>query len=260
MLSILVFYLLAKKVYHTSSIIKALQFSFFPILFPFFFLVYTDVLSLLLVLCALYLVLSKKYDLAGAFGVLSMLVRQNNVMWLAFLCAFVFFQESKGKVNHKIVVAWIKKCWTFILGFILFIFFVIANKGVAFGNVEMHPSFSFYTGNIFFMLFLFFFLFLPLNLRNLPEIIKLIKNKKTIILIGAVFVIYIFTFVNNHPFNTGTEYFLRNWLLVFFTSNLALKIAFFLPVAYTLMSLTVTKMQNKIFYLLYALPDPILAD
>lgn len=146
-----------------------------------------------------------------------------------------------------------KTQWIFIIGFIIFIIFVIINKGFAIGDKVMHPAFSFHLSNIFFMLFLFFFLFLPLNISNFPKVIQLIKkNKKIILLIIIIFTIYMFTFVNNHPYNTQwTSKFLRNWLLTYFTSTILLKILFFLPIAYSVLSISLIKLHKKSFYLIY---------
>src|SRR5262249_22230998 len=62
-----------------------LAFAFFPIYFPFCFLVYTDVPSVCLVLWALERSLARRDVTAGALGLASMLVRQTNVVWVAFL-------------------------------------------------------------------------------------------------------------------------------------------------------------------------------
>jgi len=53
LISIGIFFLLAKKISPSSSALKSIQYTLFPILFPLFFLVYTDVLSLLLVMLAI---------------------------------------------------------------------------------------------------------------------------------------------------------------------------------------------------------------
>ncbi len=83
--TVLVFYLLAWKVEGRSALVRTLQFAFFPIIFPFFSLVYMDVLALMLVLLGFYFVLHRRYALAGLAGILSVLARTNNISWLAFL-------------------------------------------------------------------------------------------------------------------------------------------------------------------------------
>jgi alpha-1,2-glucosyltransferase len=124
------------------------------------------------------------------------------------------------------------------------------NKGFAVGDKGAHPAFSFHLGNIFFILFLFFFLFLPLNISNFKKIIKLVKkNKKIMVLILGVF-LYIIAFKNSHYYNAHT-YFLRNRLLVYFTANVFRKVLFAIPIIYSVLSIIVTKLKKKSFYLLY---------
>jgi alpha-1,2-glucosyltransferase len=160
--SIPIFFLLSLKICKESSVIKTLQYCFFPILFPFFFLLYTDMPSLLMILISFYFLLNQKYKLAGIMGILSLFIRQNNIVWLAFMCVFIHFEKYNFEFSVKIFQKSIRDYWIFIIGFILFIIFLIINKGVAIGEKLMHPSFLFRTGNIFFMMFLFFFLFLSI--------------------------------------------------------------------------------------------------
>jgi hypothetical protein len=102
------------------------------------------------------------------------------------------------------------------------------------------------------MLFLFFFLFLPLNILNLSKVYVLLKGKRSIVIGVLLFAIYMFTFAVDHPFNLQwTDYFLRNRVLAFFTSTVLLKVLFFIPVAYSLLSIRVTELHWKSFYLIY---------
>lgn len=251
LISILIFYLTARKIDKSPLTIKTLQYCFFPILFPFFSLIYTDILSLLLVMFAFYCSLQKRYTFAGFIGIASMIVRQNNVIWLLFLFLFIYLQEYGYSWNKESIKNHLKKSWIFILGFLAFLAFVILNKGVALGDKAMHPSFSIHWGNIYLILFLFFFLFLHLNLNNLPKIIQQIKeNKKIIIVMIGILIVYLFTFKNIHPYNQD-YFFLRNQILLYFTSTVFLKILFFLPIAYTILSLSVTQLHEKSYYLIY---------
>ncbi len=244
--------LVLNKVNKKTSKIKLLQIVFLPIIFPFLFLIYTDILSATLVLLTVYLMLNKKYTFAGLVDILSILIRQNNIIWLAFLAIYIYYENFGIKFNLEILRNALKKLWVFVAGFIGFIIFIIWNKGITMGDNLMHPSFSLHTGNIFFMLFIFFFLFLPMNIANFQKVLKIIKKKKTIIISLLLFVIYLITFVNNHPYNIQWgEYFLRNRILIYFTSTIYLKILFFIPILYSVLSLSVTKLQKKSHYLIY---------
>ena len=253
MFSVLTFFLFAKRIHPDSSLIKTLHYCFFPILFPFFFLIYTDVFSLLLILLSSYTLLRRRYYLAGTIGTLSILVRQNNVVWVVFLCMFNYLEEYGYRLNIETLKRWMKHCSFFLIGLVMFGIFLILNRGIAIGAGMMHPSFSFHLGNIYFMLFLFFFLFLPLNISNLPKISLLLKrNWRIAIGVVCAFFIYMFTFVIDHPFNLQwADYFLRNRVLLFFSSTTLLKVLFFLPIAYSVLSIIVTKLWHKPFYLIY---------
>jgi alpha-1,2-glucosyltransferase len=249
--SVALFYLLTWKALSRPSLVKTLQYAFLPLLFPFFALVYTDVLALFLVLLAFYLVLWKRYTLAGLVGILSILARTNNVSWFAFLFVYVYYREYG--LDWRAVPRSLRKTWAFWLGFGLFLIFFIVNGGVAITNKSMQPSFRFESGNIFFLLFLFFFLFLPLNIANFPRIVTLIKKRPWVIAaLLLVFLFYLLSFRSDHPYNQARpDYYLRNQLLMTVTSGLGLKSLFFLPVAYGLLSLGVTRLRQKPFYWLY---------
>ena len=80
---------------------------------------------------------------------------------------------------------------------------------------------------------------------------RFIKRKPWLLpVIFLFFLFYLFTFQNTHPWNQA-QYFIRNKLLVYFTVSIWRKAVFFLPIVYSLLSLSVIKLQKKEFYLLY---------
>ena len=252
LISIFVFLLISSKINRDFCLIKKLQYAFFPILLPFFFLIYTDVFSLLLVLLSFYFVLIKRYEIAGIFGILSFFIRQNNAVWIAFMMAFIYFERHGLNIDSKNIWGALKDCWTFVLGIVISIIFFILNKGFAFGDRAAHTG-GIYFGNIFFALFFFFFLFLPLNLFNFKKVIGFVKKNNWILLVILfLFIIYMKFFIVNHPYNfIAPDYFLRNMILGYFGKNILIKCLLFLPIAYSLLSLCVIELRRKSFYLLY---------
>ncbi len=250
-LSIVVFYLLTWKIYTRPSLTLTLQYAFLPILFPLFALVYTDILALLLVLVAFYLVLWKRYTLAGFVGILSVLARTNNISWLAFLYVFVYY-ENYG-LEWRSFPRSLRQTWIYWLGFGLFITFLFLIEGIAISDKSVQPLFKFQPGNVYFLLFLFFWLFLPMNIANFPSILRLLQERRWIILeILLFYLFFMFTFYNTHPLNQYyPDYYLRNKLLILVTNEPVLKSLFFLPTAYGLLSLCVTTFPEKRFYWLY---------
>jgi alpha-1,2-glucosyltransferase len=84
-----VFGLINREISRNAEFLRILQFAFLPILFPFFFLLYTDVLSLLFVLLAFFCILRERTTLAAVMSLAGTLVRQTNIVWLLFFFAFL---------------------------------------------------------------------------------------------------------------------------------------------------------------------------
>jgi hypothetical protein len=84
-----VFWLITRELYKDAGFLRVLQFTFLPILFPFFFLLYTDVLSLLFILLAFFFMLRERPTLAAVMSLAGVLVRQTNIVWLLFFFAFL---------------------------------------------------------------------------------------------------------------------------------------------------------------------------
>jgi len=257
LLSVLIFYLIAKRIDPKMSEIKTLQYFFFPILFVFFFLLYTDIYSLLYTLITFLLVLKRRYFWAGFIGFLSLLIRQNNIIWLGFFCVYILLDKYID-VKVRNLTKYFKDVAIFILSFISAIVFIVINKGIVIGATnQMLRPLSFHLENIFFLLFLFFFLFLPLNIANLSKIIKLLKsNLQTflllILLLIDIFMIFFLTFKADSPYNSlNTCCFLRNILLNYIIDNPFNKSISFMPIGYSILSLCVTPLKNKKHYLIY---------
>jgi DIE2/ALG10 family len=256
-LSILVFYLLTIKICQQPSLTKTLQYTFFPLFFPFFALVYMDILGLLLILLAFYLILWKHYSLAGLVGILSILARSNNISWFAYLFVFVYYEnygfDLRAPFRKDAFLQFLKRTWVYWVGFGLILAFLIVNKGIAISNREVQPLFKFQSGNLFFLLSLFCLLFLPMNLANLPRILKLVrKSWWVLLLLLGVYLIYMLTFESTHPYNQALpNYYLRNKLLITVTSGVGPKTLFFIPVGFALLSLLVTRLRERRFYWLY---------
>lgn len=222
----------------TTYIRKTLLWILFPLIFPFLFLIYTDVFSTGVVLASFYLHMHKKYKLSGLLGGLAWFVRQNNIVWLFLLACYTFF-ESKPRDR-------IKNLWVHVLGMISFVVFVYINKGVAVGDVDAHPFKILSSGNVFFFLLLFFILFLPYNISRFPKIITLFKKTPALLLfLPSIFAIYMLTFEVSHPYNQLRGYFFRNEILAFITSNIYMKVAAFLPMLYAALAIMTTRFHHK---------------
>lgn len=248
-----VFYLTARKIEQKSAIIKTVQFSFFPLMFPFLHLIYTDILSLILVLTAIYLMYQKHYNLSGLVISLSMLVRQNNIFFLVLVNLMIFIHDFDKQKGWENIIRHLCRSFTFILGGIAFITYYRLNSGILMSDYArsyLHFTYS-NLGNFYFLLFLYFFLFLPMNFFNFPRITRLVVKFKLIIP-GMVLCYFFFrqTFVNDHPFNQAT-WFLRNWILVTANRSLMAKSIFFFFMAYAILSVGVSKLYERRLVIVY---------
>ncbi|HOW59018.1 MAG TPA: hypothetical protein PLO78_04760 [Candidatus Omnitrophota bacterium] len=249
-LCFVIFFMLANKVDRDSAIQKSLLFLFFPLFFPFFFLVYTDIYSMFYVFLALWAALNKRLWLSGMFGILSLFVRQNNIIWLAFIGLLVYFQNYYPQYRWRDIKRWMPKFFFFFLAAILLVAFAILNKGLIIGD-KAHHFLTLTCGNIFFSLFLFFFFFLPLNLRNFPKIVAFLKQNKIMwLILIELFLVYYLFFNADHPYNRFGR-FIRTWIMFMMTASLFNRFLTFLPIAYAVLSLCVTRLHRPSFYLFY---------
>jgi alpha-1,2-glucosyltransferase len=272
-LSIVFFYLVADLLDEKSAGVRTLQYAFFPIIFPFFSLIYTDVVSVLFVLIALYCALKNKPSLSGLFWIGSMCIRQNNVVWLPLLFFIAMGKVSRvdcfagwrwpgWQITCKQVYRLLLHSWSFMLGSILFVTFIICNKGIVLGDKVAHPFPSIHAGNIYFFLFIVLITLLPVHLENLPKMFRFLRERKAIwisMAIACMYVVFLNTFENSHFYNQGNTWLLRHKLLIYFASDIQHKTILFIFIALALLSLLVTRLKRNVFYLIYPLIGVYLA-
>ena len=244
------FFFLAQRIDERSTSQKSLLFIMCPVFFPLFSLIYTDMYSMAFVFLSLFLALEQRFWLSGIAGILGLLVRQNNIVWLAMIALSAYLDHFFPQCRWKDVKRWIGKFFFFFLALVLMAAFVIWNKGFVFGDRTNH-GFVLSCGNLFFLLFFFFFLFLPYNLSNLPKIVRFLNaNKLMGLVLAEVFLVYLLFFKANHPYNSMARH-IHNWILWSMAGPFVTRCLFFLPVAYSILSLCVTPLRQRSFYLLY---------
>jgi alpha-1,2-glucosyltransferase len=250
---VLVFFLLAKKINRNGAFQKTVLFFLFPILVPYFFLIYTDVVSVLFVTSAFLCAVSRRFRLAGLFCMLSVFVRQNNIVWAVFTAVYIYLDNYYPQWRWKDVRKWAAGYSFLLLGPAALLFYFLVNKGLTFGDKQYHHV-SLTVENIYFCLFIAFFLFLPYHLSNTKKIFVLLKqNRKIWLVLPALFLLHMFFFKAKHFYNSPEifHHFLRNQVLGAMVKTQAAKAISFLPIACVLLSLRVTRFENKLFYLLY---------
>lgn len=253
--ALLMVYLNARVLNHKLPALTTLVFFLCPIIFPYFYIIYTDIPSLGLVLTGLYLTLNRRYQWAALVLGVSILFRQTNIMWL-FLCWLLALSEGGFFRNLlalqvKPLLMQIKSGMFFLVICLAFVAFVIINGGVAIGDAGQHQLNRLYITQPFMCLFVMFFIFLPWHILNTKKIIDLVRRRPEILFIVSVlFVVYISTFWAYHGYN-DFEFFLRNRVVMwvrqdFWTQSLA-----FVVMAWAFLSLLVTPFRKPEFYWLY---------
>lgn len=276
LLFILAVYLTARKLDKKTAYLKTLQVSFFPLFFPFYFLLYTDLLSLTLIIFILYLTLQRRYYPAGLMLLISLSIRQSNIIWLPFFVFLMAVQEKEGRLRKGLV---------FLLSMVAFGVFVYLNGGISLGEKNMHPVTITQFSSFYFFLFTFFITLLPLHVINIisifnqftdsstwkesirppsrciksckimfegySSIIQMLNRKKVIIAVILLgFIFYLFTFKVSHPYN-HIHNFIRNDLLLFFVSDFWLKTVFYLLICLALLSLFSGRLIANRYYAFY---------
>jgi len=254
--------------------IRTLMFVSLPIIIPFFSLLYTDIPALLFTLMMVLFTLKERYILASLVGIIAVLMRQPNLIWLVFCGSYVgltqlykLHQESKLKQLKPFVFASLK-ILPYLLVFIGFAVFFSQVGKVAVGDFHQHVI-SINLSNLCFFLLLFFFLFLPYNIWFAKENLNLlITNRILLFFLLPLFFLYMISYNNDHQYNAyGLSFYLRNHVLHFTTEFLSIKTLMFIPIfwaALTIANLT-KRSSNKLllctFYAFAALsfvPLPVI--
>ena len=257
------FFLCARALGKDNRFSLSLTFLLSPIIFPFFFFLYTDIPSLLFLLGVLLLTLQRRYQLAGLMAVLSLLLRQTNVVWAFFFALVALGQEGVwtrlAQRDFRPVLHALARLWLFVFAGLAFLAFVYWHGSIALGMVDVHRLERLYPTQVYLLLFTVFLLFMPLHIRNLPRIARMLRRRPVICLfVGAMsLAFYLQTFWVNHPYNYEMD-FLRNRMLWPLREDLWLRVAAFIPMAWALCSLCVTPLQRRSFYWLYPLAAAVL--
>ena len=251
-LSVFVFYLCAKTVHNKSSVEKTIQFWLLPLLFPYFFLIYTDVLSLWFILLMMLLLLKKRFQIAALSGIMACLVRQNNVVWLAFAIVFIWGEEFSFRKDLHSLNCLLQKCLLFVFGILSIVFYLVVNGHLVPCRPELHPL-TFSLGNVYMALFLLCIFYLPIHVANARKIYSLLQDHKIHLIYLILFCgFFVFPFVSINPQNNnGQDWVLMNYLLGQLKSSIILRALLCIPIAYVILSLFVIKLMKPVYRLFF---------
>lgn len=269
---LILFMIAARKVHPGRGELRMLQLLLFPILFPFFPLLYTDATALTVVMASLLAFVYRRYGWSLFLIALSVLIRQNNIVWFGcfaiawmlveytpqlhatwFAAMHLRWNDAKRAISNIFASHATKFTFLFVvLCSLAFIAFVKINGGIAIGDQGSHPFPDLHTGNVFFLLALYTVFFLPMVLWQMPTFYKNLKEKKWLVpLIVGLFIFYMLTFWNTHGYNQDiNSVFLRNRILVLFTLTPAWKALGFVAVVLAVLSLISTPLLSP-WWLIY---------
>lgn len=246
------FYAIAVRYYPRDAGMRMLQLFFAPLIFPYFFLIYTDIWALLVITLTIYFTLRRWHVFAAFAGLLAICLRQDSVIWVGLAYLLICFDDitlDNPQRYRRFIFNAFARGLPFIFVFLLFIAFVIYNGGVALGDKSAHEISQFNVTNLYVFLVCAWLLFLPLNIQQLPQIVKLLSNLWVIFALIAGFLVFMGTFSNPHGYNnTMYDFFLHNGLLYLMQETTLGRAFFYIPIAWMALSLCVMKLPEKRFY------------
>ncbi len=213
---------------HDREPLAIAQFAVLPVVFPFFFLAYTDVLSLALLLGACAATSTRRHVVAGMLLLVSLGVRQNNVVWIGFLGVLAAAIEGHLPRPRGLSAA-ARVLAPYAAGVVAFLAFWCINGSISLSTAQAtaHPDLSVHAGNIVFTLAIAGAL-LPLQVaRGLVRAMALLRCRPWLVLIPLVLAgTFALGFSVDHPYNLiDPRWSYRNQLLQAAQTSTAIKAA-----------------------------------
>lgn len=251
------FYTIARRYYPEAAGIRMLQLFFLPLMFPYFFLIYTDIWALVFIALCFYFTLRGWYWAGALAGIGAVMLRQDAVIWVGLaylLLCFEGWSFTQPQHYRQLLKNALYRGLPFLALFVAFIAFVIYNKGVAIGDAHAHDIVHFNISNLYIFLTCAWLVFLPLNIVQAPDIARQLKNPWVIFLVLAGFLFYMGTFDNPHGYNnTHFGFFLHNGLLYIMLKSTLGQALFYIPIVWMALTLLTMKLPEKRFYWLWAI-------
>lgn len=223
------FHALRRQLWPGSETIATAQLLVLPILVPLFFIVYTDVFALALLVWATLATLKQRHGWS-ALGLLVLIgVRQHEVIWVGFLAALAAWPlwRERGFRAWRAIAA---SGWPYLVPVAGFLGFWWWNGSISLsrGQAALHPDLSLHAGNLYFALFLAGIL-LPLHvLVGLREFAASAARRPWLMAVPVlVFAGFWWGFHVDNPYNTVSPwYYLRNGVLLAVDSQPGWRAAF----------------------------------
>ncbi len=236
------------------SLVRAAQVYFLPLVFPFHFLIYTDVLALLLALLTLLACVRRWPLTCAALGLATMLVRQTNVVFVAFLLAWSYVDAYGIELSWQRIREHAAKWWGLWACLVAFAGFVLVNGGVTLGNPFDHPLTVSHL-NPRFSLICYAALFLPWLVSQWPRLPGWLRRHAWWAVAATLAALVLAFFDAPRHFWNDTlsvPIALRNHVLMWMASSWLHRLAVAGALTAALISLAMTPLVNQTATLLYS--------
>jgi alpha-1,2-glucosyltransferase len=249
------FHALRRLVWPGTETLATAQMLVLPILVPLFFVVYTDMFALALLLWALWASVARRHFLSGLLLTVLVGVRQHEVIWAGF-AALLAIGASTAAWNPRDWKAWLATAWPYAMPLACFLAFWYCNGSISLsqGEALLHPDLSLHMGNLYFFVLVTGML-MPLHvLAGLRDFTMKLRQQPWIAFLPLlVFVGFWFGFRADHPYNTGYPwYYLHNRLPVAIDHQPLVRLFAAAIVAATVCGLAWTRLRPAAAYWLYA--------
>jgi alpha-1,2-glucosyltransferase len=248
------FFALRRSVWPGTETLATAQLLVLPILVPLFFLVYTDVLAIALLLWATLATIAARHWLAAALLVVLISVRQNEVVWAGLCCALAAWPLVR---EHGVRAA--REAMPLVLPYCVpvaaFLVFWAWNGSISLSHEQaaLHPDVSLHLGNLFFALFVAGVL-LPLHaIAGLGDFATHVRRRPWLAAIPlAVFAAFWWGFRADNPYNTAfPNYYVRNGFLIALGTEPLVRAGAGIVVALAACGLASTRLKPAAAYWLY---------
>jgi len=224
--------------------LRSLQYFVCPVLFPYQFLAYTEVATLLLLLVAAGFLLRGRAVAAGLVVCASLLLRQTNVVWLLLVALCVLAERPLPPPRVLLLRLW--PCGVGLAGFAAF---VLINGGIALGDAQAHRA-GIYPGNVAFTLLVAAIVFLPHNVYALWSRRARLRAWWLVTAAALLAAWFLAEFGPAHAYNRFPG-FARNALLLSAEDDVRMRAGLLMPLLVGLGGVLVTRLARPGLYALY---------
>lgn len=146
LLAIAGFHALRRQLWPGTQTLGTAQFALLPILAPLYFLVYTDVAALALLLWASWAAVARRSWLSAMLLTLLVGVRQHEIVWIGLVAPLAVWSSSQVQPGSAVRIV-----MRYLLPAACFVAFWIWNGSISLSHEQsgLHPDLSLHAGNLF---------------------------------------------------------------------------------------------------------------